>query len=308
MIKLIFKISGAIASFCVALLFFVFTIVIVKKALFSSDPTKKGHVAVIDLAGMILTSEGFLKNLEEHLEHKGLKAIVLRVNSPGGLVAPSQEIYEAIRKADQKVPVLVSMASLAASGGYYAALGGRKIYANPGTLTASIGVIMEFANTQKLYQWAKVDRFTIKSGKFKDIGSPLREMRPDERALLQGMATNIHDQFKKAVKERRKMDAKDVDEYADGRVMTGEQAQKVKLVDELKTLDEVILEAKKLGGLTEKDPVIYPEGKGLLRKILEGEEASTDLGVLGQALGLLTPSKATLQPSWRLLLVAPISN
>lgn len=308
MIKLIFKISSAIATICVALLFFVFTIVIVKKVLFSSDPSKKGHVAVIELSGMIITSESFLKNLEEHLEHKGLKAIVLRINSPGGLVAPSQEIYEAIKKADAKVPVLVSMASLAASGGYYAALGGRKIYANPGTLTASIGVIMEFANTQKLYQWAKIERFVIKAGKFKDVGSPLKVMTPEERGLLQGMATNIHDQFKKAVKERRKMEQKDVDEYADGRVMTGEQAQKVKLVDELKTFDEVILEAKKLGGLTEKDPVIYPEGKGLIRKILEGEEASTDLGILGQLAGLVGATRNSPHPTWQLLLLAPISN
>jgi protease-4 len=268
--------------------------------------SSKGHIAVVDLDGIIMTSSSKIKELEEAQKAPGVKAIVLRINSPGGLVAPSQELYDAVRRVDKKVPVIASMGSLAASGGYYTAVGARKIYANSGTLTASIGVIMEFANTSKLYQWAKVERFALKGGKFKDVGSPLRPMTEDERALLMGLITDIHQQFRATVKERRKLTDQELDNTADGRIMTGNQAKKAKLVDELGGYEDAISDAKKIAGLPEDAPVVFPESKdGLLKKILFGdnEESKTDLSAIFSSLKALPD--LNIGAKWRLWLLAP---
>ena len=157
-----------------------------------------------------------LAQLKKFDEDKGVKAVVLRLNSPGGSVAPSQEIYEAVK--DFKKPVVASMASVAASGVYYIAVGAPIIYANPGTITGSIGVIMEFANLEKLYEWAKIKRYVIKTGKFKDAGGEHREMTPEDRALLQGMIDDVLVQFKTAVAAGRKLSLEDVTKVADGRI------------------------------------------------------------------------------------------
>src|SRR4029077_13140783 len=143
-----------------------------------------------------------------------VKAIVLRLNSPGGAVAPSQEIYQAVK--NYKKPIVASMSSVAASGAYYVACGAKKVYANPGTITGSIGVIMEFANLEKLYEWAKIKRFSIKTGRFKDVGAEYREMTADERALLQNMVDDVLSQFTLAVSEGRNIPLETVKEIADG--------------------------------------------------------------------------------------------
>lgn len=306
--KLVFRIFGLIASFFCLLLLISLSTAVAKKVWFSSKhkDTSKGHIAVLDLDGIIMTSTSKIKEFEETLKSPGVKAIVLRINSPGGLVAPSQELYDAVRRADKKVPVIASMGSLAASGGYYTAVGARKIYANSGTLTASIGVIMEFANTSKLYQWAKVERFTLKGGKFKDVGSPLRPMTEDERALLMGVITDIHQEFRKTVQERRKLTDEELNNTADGRIMTGNQAKKAKLVDELGGYEEAIADAKKIAGLPEDAPVVYPESKdGLLKKLLlgENEESKSELSALFRSLTSLPA--LNVGSKWRLWLLAP---
>ena len=184
---------------------------------------------------------------------------MLRVDSPGGSVAPSQEIYEAVRA--YKKPLVVSMSSIAASGAFYVACAAKKVYANPGTITGSIGVIMELINLEKLYDWAKIKRYSIKTGRYKDAGAEYRDLEPDERALLQGMLDNVLGQFKEAVAKGRKLPMATVTAIADGRVWSGEQAKAAKLVDELGTLDDAVDEAGREGGIKGKPEVIYPESR-----------------------------------------------
>ena len=167
---------------CFTVMIVLFTLSLLKRSTFETEKSSYSpHVAVIDLSGVIYSSASFIKHTEALEQNKQCKAAVIRINSPGGVVGPSQEIYDAIKRLDTKIPVVISMGSLAASGGYYAALGARTIFANPGTLTASIGVIMEFMNTEKLFDWAKVERVTMKAGKLKDVGSPSRKMMPEEK-------------------------------------------------------------------------------------------------------------------------------
>jgi protease IV len=217
----------------------------------------KGSVGIIELNGVILDSKKILKKLDDFSESTQVKAVVLRLNSPGGAVAPSQEIYQAVKAF--KKPLVVSMGSVAASGAYYIAMGAKKVYANPGTITGSIGVIMEFMNLEKLYEWAKVQRYAIKTGKFKDIGAEYREMSPEERALMQGMVDDVLSQFKRAVSDGRKLTMDEVTEIADGRVFSGSQAKSAKLVDELGTFQDAINDAGRQAGLKDKPDTVYPE-------------------------------------------------
>lgn len=217
----------------------------------------KGAVGIIELNGVIMDSRKTLKKLEDFEESPEIKGVVLRLNSPGGAVAPSQEIYQAVK--NYKKPLVVSMSSVAASGAYYVAMGAKKVYANPGTITGSIGVIMEFANLEKLYEWAKVQRYAIKTGKFKDVGAEYREMGPEEKALLQNMVDDVLTQFKQAVADGRKLTLEQVTEVADGRIFSGSQAKNAKLVDELGTLQDAINEVGKMAKIEGKPEVVYPE-------------------------------------------------
>jgi protease-4 len=216
-----------------------------------------GSVGILEVSGVIMDSKKTLKRLESFEEDDDVKAVVVRLNSPGGSVGPSQEIYEAVRKF--KKPIVSSMGSIAASGAFYIAMGTKKIFANAGTLTGSIGVIMEFANIEKLYEWAKIKRFAIKTGKFKDTGSEYREMTAEDRALLQDLVDDVLLQFKQAVADGRKLPMAAVTPIADGRVLSGSQAKKAKLIDEIGTLQDAVDEAAKLAGLTGKPNVVYPE-------------------------------------------------
>jgi signal peptide peptidase SppA, 36K type len=159
-------------------------------------PLARGEkVAVISVSGLISDSEPTIEQLKKFTKDDSVKAIVLRIDSPGGGVGPSQEIYEEVKKARAKKPVLASMGALAASGGYYIACAAQRVYANPGTITGSIGVIMPFMNVKDLVEKIGVKGMTVKSGVFKDIGSPMRDMTPQERELLQGVVDNVHLQF-----------------------------------------------------------------------------------------------------------------
>ncbi|MBI4404022.1 MAG: signal peptide peptidase SppA [Deltaproteobacteria bacterium] len=300
--KFLYRLFSILAGIFGVLIVLFITVVVFLK-IREAQQRNKGFIGVIDVAGAIYSANSILEELNDLLEERGLKAIIVRVNSPGGLVAPSQEIYESLKRADQKVPVFISMGPLAASGGYYSALGGRKIYASPGTLTASIGVIMEFANTEKLFRWAKIERYTLKAGKFKDVGTPFRDMKPEERELLMQMLTNIHLQFKNAVRERRKLSAQSVDAIADGRVMTGEQAFKAGLVDELGGFEKVLADSKKLAGLPDSAHVQYPSSKsGLIRKLLLGEDNSESI----TQMGALLSNTLKRSSGARVLLLAPL--
>lgn len=194
-------------------------------------------IAVVEIEGVIMDSTETLKKLFIAEKDKKIKAIILRVNSPGGAVGPTQEIYEEIRRIDEIKPVYSSMGTVAASGGYYVAAATRKIYANPGVLTGSIGVIMNFMDLSKLYDFAKVSPETIKAGKYKDIGSPSRKMSDEERGLLTDMTYEVHSQFINDIfavrKEKIKGGLEGLKQYAQGQIYSGQGAKDLGLVDEL---------------------------------------------------------------------------
>lgn len=265
----LFILLGVSALFFGIFLVFVFSTMgsIVKdKALIGRGGVSVG---VVKIKGVIMDSQKTLKELKEFEEDSSVKAVLLRIDSPGGAVGPSQEIYDAVLRVRKTKPVVASFESVAASGGFYVAVAAQKIVSNPGTLTGSIGVIMDFANLSELYKWAKVDRFVIKSGKFKDVGSDTRPMTPEEKALLQELIGNVYEQFLKAVAEGRKLPVESVRPIADGRILTGEQAFQAKLVDRLGGLDAALEEIKALAKIDAKQKVnlIYPEPKR--RSLLE---------------------------------------
>jgi protease-4 len=190
-------------------------------------------------------------------------------------VGPSQEIYEEVRKVAAKKPVLTSMGALTASGGYYIACATQKVFANPGTMTGSIGVIMPFMNVRELAEKIGLRGMTVKSGEYKDIGSPLRDMKPDERALLQSVVDNVHMQFVNAVAEGRNLPREDVLKIADGRIFTGEQAKALGLVDALGNLEDAVAEAGKMGKIPGEPRVVtQPKKKISLLELLKEETRS----------------------------------
>lgn len=230
-------------------------------------------IAVIEIRGLITQSQGIIDELHQHRDDAKVKAIVLRIDSPGGGVGPSQEIYREVMKikSENQKKVVTSMGSVAASGGYYIASASDLIVANPGTITGSIGVLMEFTNIEELFKKIGIKGVVIKSGEHKDLGSPFREMTPEERKLLQSVLDNVHQQFIQAVAEGRKMDRAKVAEVADGRILTGEQAKALGLVDQLGNLQDAIDAAAKMVGIEGEPQVVYPKRKfSLLELLIEG--------------------------------------
>ncbi len=232
-------------------------------------------IAVVEVKGVITQSSAVIEDLHEYLADDAVKAIVLRVDSPGGGVGPSQEIHREIIKAKQRKKVVTSMGAVAASGGYYVACASDLIVANPGTITGSIGVIMQFSNLEELLKKIGVKGVVIKSGEHKDMGSPFREMTPDEKRIMQETIDNVHRQFVQAVAEGRHLDQSKVLPIADGRIMTGEQAKQLGLVDTLGNLQDAIDEAAKLVGIPGRPQVLYPKKKVSLWDLLIKEMASS---------------------------------
>ncbi len=207
-------------------------------------------IAVIELKGVILSSDEIVRQFKKYSDDHSVRAILFRVDSPGGGVVASQEIYEQVKKTRRGgKPVVVSMGSLGASGGYYVSCAANKIMANPGTLTGSIGVISQFMRFDSLFGKIGVSVNTIKSGKFKDAGNPFRRMTDDDKQYFQNLMDDVHHQFIAAVEHERELDHDSVVRFADGRVFTGEQALKMKLVDTLGTYEDAIALAGKLGGI-----------------------------------------------------------
>jgi protease-4 len=217
------------------------------------------RIAVVEITGVITQSEEAIKEIHQFLDDDGVKAIVLRIDSPGGGVGPSQEIHREIVKARKKKKIVASMGSVAASGGYYIACASDLIVANPGTLTGSIGVVMQFSNFDELLKKIGIKGFVLKSGEHKDIGSPFREMTPEEKKIMQEVLDKVHQQFIQAVAEGRKLDRATVVEVADGRIFTGEQAKDHGLVDQMGNLQDAIDAVAKMVGIEGKPTVVYPE-------------------------------------------------
>lgn len=208
-----------------------------------------GEIALVQVHGMLMDSQDIVQQLSDHRYNPQVRGIVLRIDSPGGAVAPAQEIYNEIMKlrANHKT-VYASMGTVAASGGYYIACAADYVLANPGTLTGSISAVMAFNNIEELTKKVGVKASVIKSGKFKDVGSPLRAMSPEEQKLLQNVVDDVHQQFVEAIVKGRNLPVADVRKIADGRIMTGQQALELKLVDEMGGLEKTIeLLAKKIG-------------------------------------------------------------
>jgi len=228
-------------------------------------------VAIVRVEGPILDSLQTVNELKNFAEDPTVRAIVMRIDSPGGGVAPSQEIYNAVRRIrkENNKTVVASMGTVAASGGYYIAVATDRILANPGTLTGSIGVIMQMANFQELLEKIGVKNIVVKSGKFKDIGSPFRPMAEEDRRLLQSVMDDVHRQFIEAVADGRSLDSSEVEQLADGRVFTGRQAKSILLVDEIGDLQDAIRLAGELGGIVGDPHVIETTKPFSFRDFLE---------------------------------------
>jgi protease-4 len=237
--------------------------------------TGKGNVGVIDVSGEIHSGGGglfaeagadgpIMEMLRKAGDDNSIKAVVLNINSPGGGPAASQSIAEEVRRLDKRKPVIAAMGDEAASGAYYIASACREIVANPATLTGSIGVIMESMTFYKLLQKYGIDAQSITTGKYKDMGSPFREMRPDERALIQAMLQDTYSQFVSDVAKGRKMDVAKVRALADGRVWTGAQAKEIGLVDQVGNLyDAIELAGQEAGVKGKAEPRYLGEPRGL---------------------------------------------
>ena len=201
--------------------------------------SQNGSIGVVEVNGVILESKKIIKFLLKAEEDESIEAIIVRINSPGGAVGPSQEIYQEIRRINENKPVYASFASVAASGGYYIGSAAQKIFANPGTLTGSIGVIMQFMNLEKLFEFLKMDPDVIKSGRYKDIGSADRKMTDEERRIMQRMIDGVHRQFIADILKTRKDRIKgNIEQHAQGQIFSGEEAHRLGLVDELLGLQE----------------------------------------------------------------------
>ncbi len=262
------------ACIIITILFLLLLVISLSIALFQKDmsmPSLKGRVALLRVEGPIIDARDAIDELKEYRDDHSVKAIVLRIDSPGGAVAPSQEIYAEVKKACEQKSVVVSMGSIAASGGYYIASPATKILANPGTLTGSIGVIMELPNLEGLMSKIGIKTEVIKSGKYKDMASTFRTMEKEEREILQGVMDNVHNQFIAAVAEGRKLPVEDVRALADGRIFTGEQAKSLRLVDELGTIEDAIAAAAALGGIEGEPDVVTRKEKLSLFDLLQSK-------------------------------------
>ncbi len=233
--------------------------------LISTDETSSGitsfsvgdKIGIVKIFGGIFNSEPINKQLSKLRKDSSIKAIILRIDSPGGGVGASQEIYTEVLKAREDKPIIVSMGSVAASGGYYVAAASNKIFANPGTITGSIGVIAEFPYTEKFWDEKLGIKFNVlKSGKFKDSGSPVRKMTSQDSLQIQNLIMDSYEQFVEAIADGREMSIEQVKIYADGGVFTGRQAKEIGLVDELGNLEDAVAYAAEISGIT-GEPTLY---------------------------------------------------
>jgi protease-4 len=253
---------GALSGCLLVVVGFFLVVLLIAAGSDSTDITLAGEkVAVVPIEGEIVDARETVELLQKYARNDDVKAVVVRINSPGGAIAPSQEIYSAIRRirADGK-PVIASLDSVAASGGYYIAAACDPIISNSGSITGSIGVILQWFDMKELVNWAKLKPETITSGPLKDAGSPYRELTPGERQYFQNIVSQLHSQFVRDVSEGRKnkMKPDEVARIADGRIFTGEQALALKLVDEIGTMDDAVRTAGRLGGIEGEPDRLWP--------------------------------------------------
>jgi len=240
-------------------------------------------IAIVKLYGVIKSSDKVVKTLDRLETEPSVKAIVLRVDSPGGVVGACQEIYEKVKEVKEKKPVVVSMGSVAASGGLYVSVGASKIVANPGTITGSIGVILQTYNLKGLADKIGVKVITVKSGKFKDLLNPFKEPDPESLKIVQRLIDDSYRQFVEAVAQGRKIPVEKVREFADGRIFTGRRAKELGLVDYLGGLDRAVEVARELSGYPNAVKYEVKEKRGLLERLM-GQESSESMGKIFKVL------------------------
>jgi protease-4 len=251
-------------------------------------------VGVVEIKGLIADSRPILKQLEKFQRDSRIKAIVVRINSPGGAVGPSQEILREIEKIRKNKKVVASLGTLAASGGYYIACGADLIMANRGTATGSIGVVMQFTNVEALTKKIGLDFFNLKAGRYKDVGSPFRPMTKEEQEYLQGLINNIYQQFLSDVARNRKIPLEKLRGLAEGKIYTGEEAKAVGLVDAFGNLPDAIEKAGRLAGIKGRVEAVYAQKEGFsLLRLLLGEDTEDTLANLAT---LPYPEPAFLPP------------
>lgn len=260
------------------------------------SPPVGDRVGVLEVKGFIADSKNAVEGLKHFAKDQSVKAVVIRVASPGGVVAPSQEIHDQVKKTAALKPVVVTFGPVAASGGYYLSVPATKIYTNPGTVTGSIGVILQFQRYNALMDKLGLRFEAVTSGEFKDTGTPFRDMRPEERALMQGVVDDIFNQFVDAVAEGRKMKREKVLELADGRIYTGKKAVELGLADKLGGYEDALAEAASLGGLTGEPKVEKWEKRdGGLISLLLGSRADAAASVVDP---VTAPPIRFVLPNW----------
>ena len=249
-----------------------------------------GRIAVVEVDGVIGDDEGFLRDVRRLRDDRSVRGWVVSINSPGGVVAPSQSIYHALQRirTEDELPVVASIGSVGASGGYYVALAADSILALPGSITGSIGVLMEYPNVSGLMEKVGVQMEVVKGGAQKDLGSPFREMGPEEREILSALVNDVHAQFIETVADARGMDVADVRPLADGRILSGRQAERVGLVDRLGNVEEAIALAGRMAGLGPDPRIVRPprEDRDWLLDVLFGETAARALRQLAKTVSV----------------------
>jgi protease IV len=237
-----------------------------------------GRIALVEVSGVIADDQAFLRDVRRLRQAGSVRGWVVAINSPGGVVAPSQSIYETLRRVREEdgVPVVASIGSVGASGGYYVALAADSILALPGSITASIGVIMEYPNVRELMDKIGVDMEVVMAGDQKDLGSPFRAMDPEDREILHALVSDVHEQFIEAVASARDMTVESVRALADGRILSGRQAEEAGLVDRLGNLDDAIGLAGRLAGLGPDPRIVRPprERRSWIMEAILGESAA----------------------------------
>lgn len=230
------------------------------------------QVGVIEVLGAITDSKDVVANLRTFADDDAIKGVVVRIDSPGGSVAPSQEIMQAVRATAEKKPLAVSMGSTAASGGYYIAIGAPKIFANAGSITGSIGVITQIIGVHKVLETVDVDVNTFTTGKYKDTGSPFRELTSDDEAHFRGLIDDLYGQFVDDIANARDLDVSDVRKLADGRVFTGRQAKQYNLIDEVGSFQDAVDWVAAEATIDDRPTLVYPARKraSILDELVRG--------------------------------------
>ncbi|HZE22068.1 MAG TPA: signal peptide peptidase SppA [Desulfobaccales bacterium] len=286
--------TGCLVTFVVVLFFVGLTGVVLTLVGRGHLFGPRAQVGVVEIDGVITGSRRVIKELDGYRDDNNIKAIVLRINSPGGAVGPAQEILREVEKVRKKKKIVASLGTVAASGGYYIASGANLIMADRGTATGSIGVIMQFTNVEALTKKIGVDFFNLKSGRYKDVGSPFRPMTPQDKAYLQSLLDNIYQQFLRDVARNRKIPLAKLKTLAEGKIYSGEEAKQVGLVDAFGNLQDAIQKAGRMAGVKGKIKAVYPKKEGFsLLRLVFGEESQKSLGQL-----VLPYPEPAFLPTW----------